>query len=248
MPDPLVIQLVGNVWDDLSKAVNTGLALGGDKTLADVIPVVTGKLTDTTWPSPVADAGPGLGQSLVRSSASSRTAFDYLHRYHLSYDALRSPDLDGLTAWAAAVRRFELTHVMKQVTQASRARSCTADAKSLSDVQPDGWGQLRCLAFTPEPDAIPVPGGLAAVDWDGPVKVGLRSADVGGVQALVFRLGGGPYVKRPADLALGWVPAADGSMDGLLSVDLVLTGQLELVNVTKTTVTAITIVAGHAVP
>ena len=248
MPDPLVVQLVGNVWDDLSQAVNTGLALGEDKTLADVIPVVTGKLTDTTWSSPVAGVGPGLRQSLVRSSASPRASFDYLHRYHLSYDALRSPGLDELTAWAAGVRRFELVHVMRQVAQASAWRPCTADAKSLSAVRPDGWGQLRCLAFTPEPDAIPVPGDFAAVDWDGPVKTGLRSADVMGAQALVFRLGGGPYVKRPADLALGWVPAADGSMDRLLSVDLVLTGQLELVDVTVDTVTAITMVDGHSAP
>jgi hypothetical protein len=46
------------------------------------------------------------------------------------------------------------------------------------------------------------------------------------IQALVFRLGGGPYVRRPRDLKLGWLPGTEAS------VDLVLTEQLELVNVT----------------
>ena len=241
MPDSLVAQLVSSVWDDFTSAVNEGLAL--KTSLADVIPVVAKKLTDTTWSDSLADADPGRGESLVRRSASPVTAFDCLHRYHLDHDTLRSPHLDDLKAWAAAVRKFELTYVVKHLATAAAQHSCTADGESLSAVQPQGWGQLRCVTFTPGPGAIPVPGNLPSVDWEGPIKVDMQSADLYGVQALVFRLGGGPYIKRPADLALGWVCAADGSMDRLLSVDLVLAEQLELVNVTVDTVAAIKMVA-----
>ena len=157
--------------------------------------------------------------------------------------------LDDLRALGPAIVamnvnvRCKLTYVVKHLARAAAPHSCTADGESLSAVQPQGWGQLRCVTFTPGPGAIPVPGNLPSVDWDGPIKVDMRSADLDGVQALVFRLGGGPYIKRPADLALGWVCAADGSMDRLLSVDLVLAEQLELVNVTVDTVAAIKMVA-----
>ena len=243
MPDSLVAQLVSSVWDDLTSAVNEGLAL---KTpLADVIPVVAKNLASTTWPSPLVDADPGRGESLVRGSASPVMAFDCLHRYHLDHDTLRSPHLDDLKAWAAAVRKFELTYVVKHLAAAAAPHPCTADGESLEACRRSAPGlgpaQMRNLHTRPGRDPgprQPPVRGLGRPDQGRHAVRGPRRRPGSG-----FRLGGGPYIKRPADLALGWVCAADGSMDRLLSVDLVLAEQLELVNATVDTVAAIKMVA-----
>jgi hypothetical protein len=55
------------------------------------------------------------------------------------------------------------------------------------------------------------------------VKVDIKP--INGIQVLVFRLAGGPYVRRATDLALGWTPTA------YCAAELLLTEQLEFVNV-----------------
>jgi hypothetical protein len=41
MPDSLIVQFVNNAWDDIQKKVSDGLAFGKQKTLSDVVTVVT---------------------------------------------------------------------------------------------------------------------------------------------------------------------------------------------------------------
>ena len=231
MPDSLTVQFVNNAWDDIKDKVNDGLAFGKEKTLSDIVTVVTDKLPDTTW-----RAGRtfdvGGGHVRVRQSATA-AIFDYMYRLHLNYDNLQSPDLDMIETWAALARHFELSDVLKRL--ATVAAPGKYNTQNFDVVAPDGWGQLRCVVFTLAPGAIPVPDQPASVDWDGPVKINVKSPK-DDIQALVFRVGGGPYVRRPVDLTLGWLPTTD---DG---VDLVLTEQLEFINAADNTIAGIQMV------
>jgi hypothetical protein len=49
----------------------------------------------------------------------------------------------------------------------------------------------------------------------------------------VFRVAGGPYVRRPVPLSLGWAPAAH------CTAELLLTEQLTFVNVKASTIIGI---------
>ena len=234
MPDSLITQFVNDAWDPISKAVTKGLGLAGQKTLSDVVTIVTEKVAPQKW-QPAEYVPKGGGRSRVRESAESKSAavFDYLHRFHLDYDTLQSPDLGGIEAWAASARTFELRDVVGRFAAAATHRDCAA--AELGKLTAGGWGQLRCVTFTPPPRALAQTAGLASMNWDGPVSTGMPSPDAS-IQALLFRAGGGPYLRRPADLTLGWVPCAHDC------VNLVLPEQLELVNVTATTITGIRIV------
>lgn len=231
MPDSLITQLVNGAWDNISKAVSDGLAFGKQKTLSDVVPVLSEKLVTTAWQPPRYMAT-GESRSYIRQSATAGVIFDYLHRFRLDYYSLQSPDLNAIKTWAASARRFELSHVVGRL--AAEATRCQRTTNNLNTVVVDGWGLMRCVTFKMVPDAIPVPDHPASVDWDGPIKIDVESPHPS-IQALVFRMGGGPYVRRPADLTLGWLPGID-------SVDLVLTEQLELVNVTAKTIAGIQMV------
>jgi hypothetical protein len=228
MPDSLIVQFLNNAWDDLQKEVRDGLASGKQKTLPDILTIVTEKLPDTTWQQGK-DSDVGGGRVRVRQSATA-AIFDYMYRFHLNYDNLQSPDPDMIKTWAALARHFELSHALKYL--ATVATPGDYSVQNLNTVTAGGWGQLRCVVFTLASGPIPVPDHPASVDWDGPIKVDVDppKADI---QALVFRIGGGPYVRRPADLTLGWLPTAD---DG---VDLVLTEQLEFINATDNTIAGI---------
>jgi hypothetical protein len=229
MPDSLITQLVNEAWDDIQTKVNDGLAFGGQKTLSDVITAVPEKLPDTSWQQG-SSFHMGGGCVRVRQSATAAAIFDYMYRLHLGYDSLQSPEYDKIEAWAASARQFELGDVLERLTAVATLYTCTTE--NLNTVAADGWGRLRCVTFAPASDEIAVPDHPASVDWDGPVKINIKSP-VADIQALVFRIGGGPYVRRPADLTLGWLPGTD---DG---VDLVLTERLELVNVVHKTIAKI---------
>jgi hypothetical protein len=228
MPDSLISQLVNNAWDEINQAVSVGLAFGNQKTLSDVITVLTKQLATMTWEPRVYEQA-GAGRRCVRQSATA-AAFDYRYRFPLSYDTLRSPDTDSIKDWAASVRGFELQHVLDRLAAAAQRHDFTPG--NLHTATVGGWGQLRCLTFTPVPGAIPVPDDLAPMGWDGPVKIDLASPRAP-IQALLFRVGSGPYVQRQADLTLGWIPRTD---DG---ADLVLAEQLQLVSATRETITGI---------
>jgi hypothetical protein len=125
MPDSLIAQLVNEAWDDSSKIVSNGLVfdngLSSDKqkTLSDVVIVVTDKLAATTW-QPSHYTATGGGRTCVRQSATGEKIFDYMHRFHLDYDALRSPSLDAIKAWSASARRFELRACLRTQVAADR--------------------------------------------------------------------------------------------------------------------------------
>jgi hypothetical protein len=224
MPDSLTIQLINGVWDSISQAVTDGLARGGQKNLSDFMPIDQEKLTVPGWQDSAAfSLGGGISQ--VRLAVCSQTTMDFIHRYHLDYDALRAPQLSAITAWAARARLLELRRVAEHlVSVAERHRRTPAD---LGSVTVDSWGQLRCVTFTPAPGSIPWPD-LPSIGWDGPVSIDMPSP-AEDLQGLVFPVGGGPYVRRPDDLTLSWLPAGD------IGADLVLTEQLEIVNALPTT-------------
>jgi hypothetical protein len=226
MPDSLVSQLVNSAWDKISEAVADGLASGKQPTLADVVSVVTRQLDATTWDLPVDRQADDCWRRFRRSTT--MTAFDYQYRFLLSYDALRSPDTDRIRTWAERARRFEFRHILGELVDVAR-RNHFPVGTTPSRATVGGWGELRCLAFSN------APGNLTALEWDGPIRLNFRSPGAP-IQALLFRLGGGPYLQRPADLALGWLPAGD---DG---AHLVLTEQIQIVNATENTITGINMV------
>jgi hypothetical protein len=231
MPDSLISQLVNNAWDEISQAVSVGLAFGNRKALSDIITVSTKQVSATTWQFRMYEPA-DRGRRCVRRSATS-AAFDYRYRFPLGYDELRILNGDSVQEWAASVRAFELHHVVGRLADAAGRRDFTAG--NLRAAQPEGWGQLRCLTFNETPGEVPVPDNLMSLGWDGPVKLDMPSPKPP-IQALLFRLGGGPYLQRPADLTLGWMPGTD---DG---VELVLTEQIQLVNATVRTIIGIRMV------
>ena len=87
---------------------------------------------------------------------------------------------------------------------------------------PDREGSRACHDLIPMTD-LPAPAG--------------RTGETGAVRCRVFRVGGGPYVRRPADLTLGWLPCTGDS------VDLVRIEQLEFINAADNTIAGIHMVA-----
>jgi hypothetical protein len=236
MPDSLIAQLINGVWDDISQAVTEGLGRGSQKNLSDVMPIDQKKLNVAEWQDSAADPLGG-GTSQVRSPVGSPATMDFLHQYPLDYDALRAPQLDAITgeikAWAAAVRLLELSRVLDHLVSVASPHRCSPS--NLRPVTVGGWGQPRYVSFTPVPDAVAAPD-LAAIGWDGPISVDMPPSAPDLARALVFRVGGGPYVHRPDDLALNWVPAGD------IGVSLVLAEQLQIVAASADTVAGVVLV------
>lgn len=230
MQDSLVSQLKNSAWDEISKAVSDGLALVSQQKLSDVLTVVTGPVTISTWQS-AAEVKAAGGFRHVRPSVN-KMAFDYVYRFPLNYDELRSPGSDSIKKWATAARAYELRHVLGCLAKESVRHECGPE--DLFSAPVGGWGQLRCLAFK-DPDSlgvIRIPESVDKAARDGLIRVDVATP-LDRIRALLFRLGGGPYVQRSADLTLDWIPGP------LMGADLVLAGQLELFNATKATVTGI---------
>jgi len=147
-----------------------------------------------------------------------------MYRYTLSYDDLHALDKDKVKDWAAAVREKELTYALERyATAAGGAHPYKPD--HLFQVDPGGWGKRRCVVFSSSvhPPKT-VPDSWRSADLDRTVKIGTVPQQ-GWIEALVFRTAGGPYVRRPADLSLGWMPTAD------YGAELILTEQLEFVGI-----------------
>lgn len=241
MPDSLTTQLINAAWDDINGAVTDGIARGGLRNLSDIMPIDQGKLTVTQWQ--YSDSlRLGGGTSRVRTATGSPATMDFLHRYHLDYDTLRAPLADALKdqikAWSAAARLLELGRVVEHLVSVSTRLGC--GPAYLGSVAVGGWGRPRCLSFTPAPGALTWPR-LPSFGWEGPLSIDMPPPQRASyLRGLVFRVGGGPYVRRPADLTLSWVPAGD------LGISLVLTEQLEIVDAAADTVAAIQL--GPAAP
>jgi hypothetical protein len=223
---PIATQLISGVWKAVADAVTSGLTMkvpyAEPRPVLDTVVIVsTEEVTDTkNWgvvQLPYAPAGARVEKS--------DDVFDIIHHFPLSYHDLRSPDTNAIEGWAEKARLFELDLALNYYAQHAAPRLRTAGAPLGPD--PGGWGQLRCVTFGSASWAVFSPV-LDKAGLDRPIRI--DGDRVNGLEAVVFRIAGGPYVRRPAVLSLGWTPAAD------CGAHLLLTEQLEFVNVDQSTV------------
>ena len=218
MPEPITTQLINDVWGAITGAVTSGLdtavpyavprpALGTVAIVSEEKIKAAGGWECIKHP----DAPTHIPSARVRVEQS-RDAFDIMHRYELGYHDLRAPNTDDIKKWATAARQFELNVALRYYAEHAW-RDSYRTIGELYHADPDGWGQRRCVKFSPA-----IPDDWQGTDVERVVKVDFVAE---GIQALVYRIGGGPYVRRPADLSLGWTPLDD------CKADLLLTEQLE---------------------
>jgi hypothetical protein len=225
MPCPITAQLINSTWDAIKDAVTTGLDMpvpyGLPQPALDTVLIVsTEKLSQAKdWRHvQIPNAPPHVR---VEESGD---VIDVMHHYDLSYHDLGSPDTEAIKTWARQARQFELTLALQRYAQAATKRD---DPQQLD---PDGWGQRQWVVFNSAGRGT-IPDNWERADLERTVRIDHRPVD--GLQGLVFRIGGGPYVRRPADLTLGWAPAAN------YKAELLLTEQLEFMNVKANTVMGI---------
>lgn len=224
MPDPLTTQLIGKIWDDIDKAVKNGLTWPVQDglthpALADVVIVNSEQISRVEkWDCDKSEEG-RYGPCRIRECGQ---VSDFMYRYPLSYDDLNMLDKDKVKDWATAVREKELTYALTRYAAAAK----TAHPYNLDElfkVDPAGWGKRRCVVFTSVTNPPKTfPDNWPSADLDRTVKLEIPQQDC--VEALVFRIAGGPFVRRPADLSLGWMPA------GEYGAELILTERLEFVD------------------
>ena len=225
-PDPLTSQLTAAAWKDIEAAVNSGLAWPvrygpPHPALADVLVVSSEPTTAVEdWPRS-GDAPKKVGNGPYRVRERNQVS-DFMYRYPLSYDDLSSPAVEKIKDWATAVREEELVYALQRfATAATVVTLATPD--HLFAIDPAGWGQRRCIAFTSAADPPrTLPDGWPMAQLDRTVKLNQESPREG-IEAIVFRVAGGPYVRRPDDLSLSWMPTAD------YGIELILTERLEFV-------------------
>jgi hypothetical protein len=229
MPEPITAQLISNAWDDIKDAVAKGLAMpnpyGVPRPVLDTVAVVSKEKPSETkdWHHIQIPDAPDH----VRVEESGNV-IDIMHHYSLSYHELQAPDKKAIQEWATRARQFELSVMLRRYVQ--NAARHTYMANYLHQADPDGWGQRRFVVFGSAGRAA-IPDRWDKADLENTVRVEDKPID--GIQVLVFRIAGGPYVRRPADLSLGWTPAAD------CAAELLLTEQLEFVNVQASTIIGI---------
>jgi hypothetical protein len=151
-----------------------------------------------------------------------------MHHYDLSYHELHAPDKEEIQKWATRARQFELSVTLRRYVQ--NAARHTYMANYLHQADPDGWGQRRFVVFGSAGRAA-IPDRWDKADLENTVR--LDDKPINGIQVIVFRIAGGPYVRRPNDLSLGWTPGAH------CAAELLLTEQLEFVNVQASTIIGI---------
>ena len=154
-------------------------------------------------------------------------AFDIMHHYELSYHDLHAPDTDAIKKWATEARQFELNLALRYYEGKAKSVSYQTVGE-LHQAYPDGWGQRRCVIFSPA-----IPDKWEGTDLDRAVEVDFKSEK--GIQAMVYRVGGGPYARRPSDLSLSWTPLDH------CKAELLLTEQLEFVNAGPKTILGVRI-------
>jgi len=235
MPDPITTQLINGVWDTINDAVTSGLAMtvpyDVPRPSLDTVAVVSAEKIKATggWECiEHPDAPTHIPSAHVRVEQSG-DAFDVMHHYELGYHDLQALDSDKIKDdikdkikdWATAARQFELDVTLRYYAEHAEHETYNAVDK-LSCTNPDGWGQRRWVVFSPATGRTAIPAEWEGADLEHVVKVGPTPVD--GIQALVYRIGGGPYVRRPADLSLGWTPLDH------CRAELLLTEQLEFVN------------------
>jgi hypothetical protein len=226
MPDPLTTHLISKIWDGIDKAVKSGLAWPvqdgpSHPALADVVIVNTEQINRVEkWDSDKSEEI-RCGQCRIREC---RQVSDFMYRFPLSYDDLNNLDKDQVKDWASAVREKELTYTLRLYADAAGAAH-PYNLDDLFKVDPAGWGKRRCVVFRSVANPPKTfPDNWPSADLDRTVKLDIIPRQ-GSIEALVFRIAGGPYVRRPADLSLGWMPADD------YGAELILTERLEFVGI-----------------
>jgi hypothetical protein len=241
MPDPITNQLVNGMWSTIQTAVSSGLAMEVPYELPspalDNVAFVntTEKLSDTQpadWHTVQIPDVPAEISAQVRVQTAG-DAFDIIHRYDLSYHELRAPNSDAIKNWAMRARQFELSLMLYYYAQQAETQPCTP-GQLTKQFPPKGWGLRRCVVFQSASRAIILDRWKGSEMESAAVKV--DAVPVNGVHALIFWMSGGPYVRRPADLSLRWTPAAE------CGAQLLLTEQLEFVDVSKESVFGIELV------
>lgn len=229
MQEPITTQLINGVWDAIKDAVASGLDTAVPYTaprpaLDTVGSISTEKIQAAgSWTYVQRHAGDPARVRVERSG----DAFDIMHHYELGYHDLSAPDTKAIKQWAADARQFELNLALRYYEDQAKCVSYKTVGE-LYQTYPDGWGQRRCVIFSPD-----IPGKWEGADLDLAVEVDFKSKE--GIQALVYRVGGGPYVRRPAPLSLGWTPLDH------CKAELLLTEQLEFVNAGPKTIIGVRI-------
>jgi hypothetical protein len=216
--------------------VSEGLTAGkNEKSLADLVSVVTKKPASATW-LPATTLPIPIGTLRLRESTPPSTVIDYEFRYRVDYDTLADPDTGLITTWAAAARDFQLCDVLGRLAESGLPlQSCVEE---LGDARPSGgWGQIRCITLALDAALAESLGMVRQLGWDGPIPLETSLQRAPWANCLLLRTGGGPQVRRTSGLSLGWLPAGAGS------VDLVLAEQIEIVNAGRQTVATI-----HVIP
>jgi hypothetical protein len=231
MPKSIIEQRVDAAWDAVTAAVSSGLAANGEKTLADVVPIVAKKPASATWRrAKTLRVCPG--RLRLRESKRPTTVIDYEFRFTLDYDTLAAPEDSQITAWAAAARSFELLDVLGRLAVAGL--SLERRVEDVGNAAPSGgWGQIRCVTFKLDAAVGESLGPVKLLGWDGPIPLAERLPRRTWADCLLLPKGGGPHLRRLAGLTLGWLPARDDA------IDLVLAEQLEIVNAGRQTVSTI---------
>jgi hypothetical protein len=229
MPDPITAQLIDKAWDDIKEAIDEGLAMpnpyGVPRPVLDTVAVVsTEKPSETKdWHHIQIPDAPAH----VRVEESGNV-IDIMHHYSLSYHELHAPDKEAIKEWATRARQFELSVTLRRFVQNAARHAYMTNY--LHQADPDGWGQRRFVVFGSAARAV-IPDRWAKADRENTVRIDHKPIDR--IQVMIFRIAGGPYVRRPADLSLGWTPAAH------CAAELLLTEQLEFVNVQASTIIGI---------
>ena len=197
MPDPITTQLINTAWNDIEDAVTSGLAIAAPyrvprPALETVAVVATEKINATNGRHASGQAPDAPPHVRVEPG----DAFDIMHHYDLSYHELYAPDTEAIRSGPP------------RPANSNRTWRCESTKV----------GEVRSLPDRPSRTGPTLTAGDNAGAWcsarpsptsgrDRPqrtVKVDIKSEN--GIQAMVYRVAGGPYARRPRGLSLSWTP------------------------------------------
>jgi hypothetical protein len=224
MQDSLTSKLLSASWDAIAASVTTQLARGGVASALRVESTAIDEPASWTWhdlPSPGARTRFAHELDEVRG-----LSLKVDSRYRLGLDDLRHPNLEHVKRWTCEVRQFELTKILD--TLSAVASQCPATVTDLQAKLPAGSG-ITLLYWKP---VLPKIDALESTSWGKPKLLDASPDAPSTARGVLVCDDGGPVVRRDPDLELDWLPVADG-------VELMLSGRLQLRNVSPATVTVV---------
>jgi hypothetical protein len=224
MQDSLTSRLLSASWELIAGCVTTQLAKDSVAAAVRVASTSIDEPAAWTWRH---FRSPGAFTRLaVETGTAHPQSIKVESRLRLSLSELRKPNLDQVTAWARAVRLFELTQVLTMLTAVGRpCRPIKADLKA----HPPRGSGISLLHWKP---MLPNIDELESTVWGKPKLLDSAPDASSAARGLLVCNDGGPVVRRDPDLELDWLPAIDG-------VELMLSGRLQLRNATSETVTVL---------